>query len=122
MKHAQQRRRDTLNQPAGWGSLVHHTPGQIPQIENVDALLHVNDRLLAIFRKFKQRAQVGGQARAETYRAMKEQAQKIAVEIWSEEPDLSRRAVACTINKRMKWAIDERTIRKWITPLHPSAL
>ena len=60
MKHAQQRPRDTLNQPTDWGVLVDHTPGQIPKILNVDAVLHVNDRLLAILGKLKQRAQGEG--------------------------------------------------------------
>ena len=120
MKHAQQRRRDTLNQPAGWGSLVHHTPGQIPWIENVDARRHVNDRLLAIFRKFKQRAQVGGQARAETFRDQKEQAKKRAGEIWSAQSDLSCRAVALTIAQRAGHSVRPRTIRRWIAPFRPS--
>ena len=122
MKHAKQRRRDTLNQPTDRWLVDDHAPGQMPQSYNVDAMDRLLKRLFTIVGKSKERAQAGGQARAETYRPQIEQAQKIAGEIWSEEPDLSRRAVACTIDKQMNWNIHVRTIRHWITPLHPSAL
>ena len=114
-----------MNQPTNWGGLVAHTPGQIPRILNVDAVLHVNDRVLAIrvlaiLEKLKQRARVGGQARAETFRAQKEQAEKIARTIWSSRPDLSCRAVASTIAQRAGQLAKARTIRRWIAPLRPS--
>ena len=72
-----------MNQPTNWGGLVAHTPGQIPRILNVDAVLHVNDRVLAILGKLKQRARVGGQARAAMFRARQEQAEKTARKIWA---------------------------------------
>ena len=112
-----------MNQPTDWGGLVDHTPGQIPKILNVDAVLHVNDRLLAILEKLKQGARVGGQVRAEKFRARKEQAEKTARTIWSLHPDLSCLAVARTITKRVdcvRQPVSERTIRRWIAPLRPS--
>jgi len=120
MKHAQQRRRDTLNQPTDWGVLVDHTPGQMPRIVNVDAALHVKERLLASLGKLKQRAQCGGLARAETFRDQKKQAQKIARKTWSGQPDLSCRAMASTIAQRAGQLAKARTIRRWIAPLRPS--
>jgi len=120
MKHAQQKRRDKMNQSTGWGFVVDHAPGQMPQIINVDALLHVHERLLASLGKLKQRAQGGGQARAETFRARKEQAKKIARKIWSVQPDFSCQAVASMIAQRAGQLEQPRTIRRWIAPLRPS--
>ena len=120
MKHAQQKRRNMMSQPTNRGFVVDHVPGQMPKILNVDALLHVNDRLLASLGKLKQRARVGGQARAETFRDQKEQAQKIAATIWSVQPDLSCRAMASTIAQRAGQFVSARTIRRWIAPLRPS--
>ena len=120
MKNAQQKRRDKMNQPKDWGFVVDHAPGQMPKIVNVDALLHVYERLLASLGKLKQRAQVGGQARAETFRDQKEQAQQIAGTIWSVQPDLSCQPMASTIAKRAGQSVSARTIRRWIAPLRPS--
>jgi len=120
MKNAQQKRRNMMNQPAGWGFVVDHTPGQIPRIVNVDALMHVHHRMVAMLGQLKQRAQVGGQARAETFRARKEQAENTARKIWSAQPDLSCRTMASTIAKRAGQHKQARTIRRWIAHLRPS--
>ena len=109
-----------MNQPTNWGGLVAHTPGQIPRILNVDAVLHVNDRVLAILGKLKQRARVGGQARAKKFRARKKKAEKTARTIWSAHPDWSCRVVASTIAQRAGQSVSARTIRRWIAPLRPS--
>jgi hypothetical protein len=83
MKHAQQTRRNMMNQPTNWGFVVDHTPGQMPRIVNVDAERHVRECLLASFGKLKQCAQIGGQARAEMFRVRKEEAEKTARATWS---------------------------------------
>ncbi len=120
MKHAQQRRRDTLNQPTDWGVLVDHTPGRIPRILNMDAVLQFKEILLASHKASKRRAKCGGLARAETFRDQKKQAQKIARATWSAHPDLSCRAMASTIAQRAGQLAKARTIRRWIAPLRPS--
>ena len=123
MEHAQQRRRDKMNQPTGWGWEVDHVPDQIPNILNMDALrrVYVNEPLLlASLGKLKKRARLGGQARAETFRARKEQAKKTARTTWSVEPDLSCRAMALRITQRAGQLAKARTIRRWIAPLRPS--
>ena len=120
MKHAQQRRRDTLNQPTDWGVLVDHTPGRIPRILNMDAVLQFKEILLASHKASKRRAKCGGLARATTFRDQKEQAKKRAGEIWSAQSDLSCRAVALTIAQRAGHSVRPRTIRRWIAPFRPS--
>ena len=120
MKHAKQRRRDTLNQPTDRWFVDDHTPGQMPQIYNVDARSRLLKRLFAIVGKSKERAQAGGKARAETFHPRREQAEKIARQEWSVQPDLSRVAVASKIAKRAGQREKPRTIRRWIAPLRPS--
>ncbi len=95
----------------------------MPELVNVDALLHRNDCQVAIIQDLQRRARIGGQARAEKFRVQKGQAKKIARKIWSVEPDLSIRAMASKVHKRMAplQPASERTIRRWIAPLRPSA-
>ena len=87
MKNAQQKRRNMMNQPAGWGFVVDHTPGQIPRIVNVDALMHVDHRMFAMLGKLEQKRVMksfkseGGRVNelgldADTFRKVKQKAVK----------------------------------------------
>ena len=121
MKNVQQKRRHMMSQPTDGWFVVNHVPGQMPEVTNVGALSNYKELLLHSQRASKRRAQSGGQARAETFRAWKEQAEKRARIIWSAQPDLSCRAVASKIAQRAGQHKKAETIRRWIAPLRPSA-
>jgi len=120
MKNAQQKRRHMMSQPTDGWFVVNHVPAQMPEVTNVGAMRDYKELLLHSHRASKRRAQSGGQARAETFRAWKEQAEQTARTIWSAQPDLSCRAMSLMVAQRAGHSVSARTIRRWIAPLRPS--